>query len=320
MSQSNLLELAKQGHPKAIESLINRQMQPKGITAKVALKNNCLNILLEAAQPPNQEALVPVIHKGVTNLGVSSIEILRIYGKRVGEELPAWDQQFKLKANLQKDVPKNLSEPSAKYTKEPILTEQVAKEQPFLDHTLAQKRISTPDNLNTFNNNRKPLRWYETDSPLLIIALLLFFFPLGLYSMWKHSKWSTKVKWQITGVIAVIWLIHSLFYKPTYTPVSYSTSSNAGSSLSSNSGKVSSEMCVNNFNRQPLPATASLNKDTKTVSIALNSSLSAISEEEFNSIAASMANSIFSSCADLFIRTVKVENSTYTAIKTRYTN
>lgn len=37
MSQPNPLELAKQGHPKAIESLINRQMQPKGITAKVAL-------------------------------------------------------------------------------------------------------------------------------------------------------------------------------------------------------------------------------------------------------------------------------------------
>ncbi|OKH36705.1 hypothetical protein NIES2119_16915 [[Phormidium ambiguum] IAM M-71] len=37
MLQPNPLELAKQGHPKARESLINRQMQPKGITAKVAL-------------------------------------------------------------------------------------------------------------------------------------------------------------------------------------------------------------------------------------------------------------------------------------------
>ncbi|MFB2933910.1 hypothetical protein ACE1B6_01400 [Aerosakkonemataceae cyanobacterium BLCC-F154] len=58
MSQPNPLELAKQGHPKAIESLINRQMQPKGITAKVALKNNCLHIMLEAAQDPLQKFLI----------------------------------------------------------------------------------------------------------------------------------------------------------------------------------------------------------------------------------------------------------------------
>lgn len=96
MSQPNPLELAKQGHPKAIESLINRQTQPKGITAKVALKNNCLHIMLEAAQPPDQKALVPVIRKGITNLGVPSIEILKIYGKQAGEQVPAWSQEFEL--------------------------------------------------------------------------------------------------------------------------------------------------------------------------------------------------------------------------------
>lgn len=32
MSQPNLLELAKQGDTKAIATLINRQLQPKGIT------------------------------------------------------------------------------------------------------------------------------------------------------------------------------------------------------------------------------------------------------------------------------------------------
>jgi hypothetical protein len=98
MSQPNALELAKQGHPKAIESLINRQMQPKGITAKVALKNNCLHIMLEAAQPPDQKALVPVIRKGITNLGVASIEILKIYGKQADEQVPAWSQEFELVA------------------------------------------------------------------------------------------------------------------------------------------------------------------------------------------------------------------------------
>jgi Zn-dependent protease with chaperone function len=110
MSQPNPLELAKQGHPKAIESLINRQMQPKGITAKVALKNNCLHIMLEAAQPPDQKALVPVIRKGITNLGVPSIEILKIYGKQAGEQVPAWSQEFEIVSQIAStSIPDNLS-------------------------------------------------------------------------------------------------------------------------------------------------------------------------------------------------------------------
>ncbi|WP_242063438.1 hypothetical protein [Nostoc sp. FACHB-892] len=43
MTQPNLLELAKQGDAQAIASLMNRQLQPKGITAKVALKDACDN-------------------------------------------------------------------------------------------------------------------------------------------------------------------------------------------------------------------------------------------------------------------------------------
>lgn len=39
-AKPNILELAKRGNPKAIEALLNRHLQPKGITAKVALKNH----------------------------------------------------------------------------------------------------------------------------------------------------------------------------------------------------------------------------------------------------------------------------------------
>ena len=49
-TQPNLLELAKQGNPKAIATLMNRQLQPKSITAKAALKEGCLQIMLESAQ------------------------------------------------------------------------------------------------------------------------------------------------------------------------------------------------------------------------------------------------------------------------------
>ena len=51
-------QAAKQGNPRAIAILVNRQLQPKGITAKVSVKASCLQIMLEAATVPNQKGLV----------------------------------------------------------------------------------------------------------------------------------------------------------------------------------------------------------------------------------------------------------------------
>ncbi|WP_292731597.1 DUF4429 domain-containing protein [Nostoc sp. JL31] len=96
MTQPTLLELAKQGDAQAIASLMNRQLQPKGITVKVALKDACLQIMLESAQVPNQQALVAFIRKGITGLGAASIERVKVYGRQIGEEFPAWNQEFEL--------------------------------------------------------------------------------------------------------------------------------------------------------------------------------------------------------------------------------
>jgi len=46
MAQS-ILELAKQGDAGAIASLINRSIQPKGITATATLVEDCLHIDLD---------------------------------------------------------------------------------------------------------------------------------------------------------------------------------------------------------------------------------------------------------------------------------
>ncbi|MEH1865109.1 MAG: hypothetical protein V7K69_08870 [Nostoc sp.] len=96
MTQPNLLELAKQGDVQAIASLMNRQLQPKGITVKVALKDACLQVMLESAQVPNQQALVAFIRKGITGLGAASIERVKVYGRQTGEEFPAWNLEFDL--------------------------------------------------------------------------------------------------------------------------------------------------------------------------------------------------------------------------------
>jgi hypothetical protein len=95
-TQPNLLQLAKQGNAKAIATLINRQLQPKGITAKAIFKDSCLQIMLESAQVPNQQALVAFIRKGITSLETESIQKIKIYGRQKGEEFPAWSEEIEL--------------------------------------------------------------------------------------------------------------------------------------------------------------------------------------------------------------------------------
>lgn len=96
MTQSNTLELAKQGDVKAIAFLLNRQLQPKGITATVSRQDSCLYVMLEAAQVPNQKVLAEWIHKSIIRLGVASLEQINIYGRQTGVKIPAWNQEFEL--------------------------------------------------------------------------------------------------------------------------------------------------------------------------------------------------------------------------------
>ena len=96
MTQQNLRELLKQGDPKAIASSINRTLKPKGINAEVTRDNDCLEIILESDKVPSQMALVDFIRNGMTNLGVESIHTVKIYGRRMGDGSPAWEDEIDL--------------------------------------------------------------------------------------------------------------------------------------------------------------------------------------------------------------------------------
>ena len=94
MSKVNIVELAKQGNPKAIAALINRKLQPKGITVKVAVKDSCLHVILESAEVPEQQVLMPMMCKGIIGLGIEGVEQVKIYGRCTGETTPAWSRGF----------------------------------------------------------------------------------------------------------------------------------------------------------------------------------------------------------------------------------
>jgi len=96
MSQQNLLELAKQGDANAIATLINRVLQPQGITAKASIKNGCLQIMLEAQPAPDQQVIVSLVYDELVSLGINSFNRVKIYGRETGDDFPSWQQELNL--------------------------------------------------------------------------------------------------------------------------------------------------------------------------------------------------------------------------------
>ena len=88
--RQKLLQLAKQGDPKAIARMINARLKPLHITAKVGWKDDCLGVLLEAEKVPPQSAMVRFIHQGIDNLELGHMRALRIYGRQQNQATPAW--------------------------------------------------------------------------------------------------------------------------------------------------------------------------------------------------------------------------------------
>ena len=48
-------------------------------------------------------------------------------------------------------------------------------------------------------------RWF--DNQVTVVVLLIFFFPLGLYALWKNSTFESSTKWIVTGMIVMLVLV-----------------------------------------------------------------------------------------------------------------
>ncbi|NJK68598.1 MAG: hypothetical protein HC789_04990 [Microcoleus sp. CSU_2_2] len=93
-NQSQLVEMAKQGNPKAIGILIDQLLQPKGITATVGFKDGWLHVILESAQAPNQQDTALYIHKKLCTLKSKSLHHVKIHGRQLGNKTVTWTQEF----------------------------------------------------------------------------------------------------------------------------------------------------------------------------------------------------------------------------------
>lgn len=65
----------------------------------------------------------------------------------------------------------------------------------YTEHTLNPKNFNNKENKNMSNK-----KWYQ--KTWVIILLLIYFFPVGIYLMWKHTAWKKGVKVAITAVWA----------------------------------------------------------------------------------------------------------------------
>lgn len=96
MTYSHTLALAKQGDSEAIKVLLNQQLKTKNITVKVALKDHCLQIMLESSQILEQKTLVDYIHKTFVKLNANSIKVINVFCRQTGNDFPVWTQNIEL--------------------------------------------------------------------------------------------------------------------------------------------------------------------------------------------------------------------------------
>jgi hypothetical protein len=75
---------------------MNQSLQPRGMTATVERQDDLLEVVLEAERVPSREALTAFVQKGIANLGVESVRLIRIVGQQTGATLPAWMQELDL--------------------------------------------------------------------------------------------------------------------------------------------------------------------------------------------------------------------------------
>jgi uncharacterized protein (DUF697 family) len=121
MTQPTLEELAKQGNANAIATLLNRSFEPKGMTAKAAIKNDSLSIVVESAAIPNKQDSLTIIRDVITSLQLTQIDTVTVYGRQPGDDIPDWHQKF-----LLVDVPSPLGN-SKTQAQEPFSFDSFAK-------------------------------------------------------------------------------------------------------------------------------------------------------------------------------------------------
>ncbi|MBP0021333.1 MAG: chemotaxis protein CheW [Cyanobacteria bacterium SBLK] len=96
LEQKRILQLVREGNPKAIASLFNHKLKTRGISARVAWQGNILVVNLEATSIPERAFSLAIIEKGLKQLRIQSLNGAEIVGYIKGQGRPAWQEHLEI--------------------------------------------------------------------------------------------------------------------------------------------------------------------------------------------------------------------------------
>lgn len=105
MSRHEILGLAKQGDHRAIAFFLNEAFASQGFSVKTTREKEYLYILVESEQLPPQDSCIRVIENGLHRLDPEDITNVTIYGRLIGQQLPAWAKTIELKTAIVSSSP-----------------------------------------------------------------------------------------------------------------------------------------------------------------------------------------------------------------------
>lgn len=73
---------------------LNQRLEPDAIAAKVTLRDNRLQVLLEGNPLPDEANMVVLVRDVLSQLPVDQLENITVYGRLPGEDIPAWSEEF----------------------------------------------------------------------------------------------------------------------------------------------------------------------------------------------------------------------------------
>jgi hypothetical protein len=103
-TRRNALKLARQGNARAIATLMNHSLKNKGITARASLQEGCLWVVLEGNPTPRRRDMVRFVQSGISRLETLPLKIIRVYGVRTGETIPAWSEVLLLNESVNSPI------------------------------------------------------------------------------------------------------------------------------------------------------------------------------------------------------------------------
>ena len=96
LEQKRILQLVREGNPKAIASLFNHKLKTRGITARVAWQSNILKVSLESEDPPNRAFSLAIVEKGLKRLRIQSLTGAEVSGYIQGRGQPVWRDRIEI--------------------------------------------------------------------------------------------------------------------------------------------------------------------------------------------------------------------------------